>query len=279
MSIRPHKTLGFTQQTSCRTRARLFRTARRQLKCGGPLFAPASYQLKQSSLSLPCWTNDWTPLGRFAWQHGDLELCGEPIPCIGLLIKRVVDLLLSFVGFVALWPLMLAIALAVKLESPGPAVYRALRAGKQGRKFLCYKFRTMIAGADELKDNLRSLNQRRGPFFKIADDPRVTHLGRFLRKYSLDELPQLWNVLKGDMSLVGPRPHPLDDVERYSPEHQRRLDVKPGLTGLWQIVARTNPSFQTCMVLDLGYIRNWSLLLDCKILMRTIPAVLAGEGQ
>jgi exopolysaccharide biosynthesis polyprenyl glycosylphosphotransferase len=224
-------------------------------------------------------TNDWTPLGRYALQDCALRLCEELSPCIGLSVKRVVDLLLSFMGLVVLWPLMFVIALAVKLESPGPAIYRSLRVGKRGRTFPCYKFRTMITGADELKDNLRPLNQRHGPFFKIADDPRVTRLGRFLRKYSLDELPQFWNVLRGEMSLVGPRPHPLDDVERYSSEHHRRLEIKPGLTGLWQIAARTDPSFQTCMVLDLSYIRNWSLLLDCKILLRTIPAVLAGEGQ
>jgi len=188
------------------------------------------------------------------------------------------DVVLSTIVLVLLCPLMLVIVIAIKLESPGRAIYRSRRVGKCGRKFDCYKFRTMVAGSDSLKENLRRLNQRRGPFFKIADDPRLTRLGRFLRKYSLDELPQFWNVLKGDMSLVGPRPHPLDDVERYSPWHHRRLDVKPGLTGLWQVTARADPSFETCMVLDLGYIRSWSLLLDCRILMRTIPAVLAGEG-
>ena len=137
----------------------------------------------------------------------------------------------------------------------------------------------MFDGADELRDFLRRFNERKDPFFKIADDPRVTRLGRFLRKYSLDELPQLWNVLNGDMSLVGPRPHPVDDYERYRPEDHRRLDVKPGITGLWQVNARTNPSFETCMTLDLEYMRNWSLMLDFKILIWTAPAVLAGEGS
>jgi len=113
----------------------------------------------------------------------------------------------------------------------------------------------------------------------MADDPRVTRLGRFLRKCSLDELPQLWNVLKGDMSLVGPRPHPLEDVAWYKPGHEERLEVTPGITGLWQVTARRNPSFETCMLLDVGYIRNWSLLLDCEILLRTILVVLAREGQ
>jgi lipopolysaccharide/colanic/teichoic acid biosynthesis glycosyltransferase len=204
---------------------------------------------------------------------------GGSIPFPGAILKRILDVILSCAALLLLWPLLLVIALAVKLESSGPAIYASLRAGKKGQKFVCYKFRTMIDKADELKSSLRRFNDRKDPFFKIADDPRVTRLGRFLRKYSLDELPQFWNVLKGDMSLVGPRPHPLDDVERYSPWHHGRLDVRPGLTGLWQVTARADSSFETCMVLDLGYIRSWSLLLDCRILMRTIPAVLAGEGQ
>jgi lipopolysaccharide/colanic/teichoic acid biosynthesis glycosyltransferase len=174
---------------------------------------------------------------------------------------------------------MVMIGIAVKLESHGPVIYRSLRLGKRGREFDCYKFRTMIAGSDGLKENLRRLNQRRGPFFKIANDPRVTRLGRFLRKYSLDELPQLCNVLKGEMSLVGPRPHPIEDCAQYSSEHCRRLGVKPGVTGLWQVMARANPSFEICMILDLAYIEKWSLLLDCRILLKTLPAVLAGDGQ
>jgi lipopolysaccharide/colanic/teichoic acid biosynthesis glycosyltransferase len=189
------------------------------------------------------------------------------------------DVLLSSLASLCLWPLMLMIGIAIKLESRGPVIYRSLRLGKCGREFDCYKFRTMIVGSDGLKENLRRLNQRRGPFFKIAEDPRVTPLGRFLRKYSLDELPQLWNVLKGDMSLVGPRPHPVEDCAQYSSEHCRRLGVKPGVTGLWQVMARANPSFQICMMLDLAYIQKWSLLLDFRILLKTIPAVLAGEGQ
>jgi lipopolysaccharide/colanic/teichoic acid biosynthesis glycosyltransferase len=189
------------------------------------------------------------------------------------------DIVLSMIVLVLLWPLMLLIAIVIKLESPGPVIYPSLRVGKKGRRFVCYKFRTMVSGADELKDNLRRLNQRRGPFFKIADDPRATRLGRFLRKYSLDELPQFWNVLKGDMSLVGPRPHPVDECAQYSSEQCRRLGVTPGVTGLWQVLARANPSFEICMMLDLEYMNHWSLLLDCKILLWTIPAVLAGEGQ
>lgn len=203
----------------------------------------------------------------------------EAIPTLGRLAKRVVDLVLSTAALFLLWPLMLLIAIAVKLESGGPAIYASLRVGKRGIPFICYKFRTMVPEANQLRKVLHHLNQRRGPFFKIANDPRVTRLGRFLRKYSLDELPQFWNVLKGDMSLVGPRPHPLEDVEQYCAGHEQRLEVTPGMTGLWQVTARENPSFETCVQLDVGYIRHWSLLLDCKILLRTIPAVLAGQGQ
>ena len=202
-----------------------------------------------------------------------------PIPTAGLFAKRIMDLLLAAIALFLLWPLLLAIALAVKLESPGPVVYASLRAGKKGQKFVCYKFRTMVDGADRLKDFLRCFNERQDPFFKIDDDPRVAPFGHFLRKYSLDELPQFWNVLKGDMSLVGPRPHPVDDYARYRPEDHRRLNVKPGVTGLWQVIARTDPSFENCVTLDLEYMKHWSLLLDLKILMRTVPAVLAGEGQ
>ncbi len=219
--------------------------------------------------------------GRYetAIDRGDSILRARPVLITGLLVKRIMDLLLSAIGVLLLWPFLLAIALAVKLESAGPVIYASHRAGKKGQKFVCYKFRTMVDGADGLKDFLRQFNERQDPFFKIADDPRVTRLGRFLRKYSLDELPQLWNVLKGDMSLVGPRPHPVDDYARYRPEDHRRLDLKPGLTGLWQVTARRNPSFETCLKLDLEYMRHWTLLLDCKILLRTVPAVLSGEGS
>lgn len=198
---------------------------------------------------------------------------------MGRFLKRIMDVFVSSIAFLFLWPLMLVIGIAIKLESHGPAIYRSRRVGKKGQKFDCYKFRTMVDGADELRDSLRRYNERQDPFFKIADDPRVTRLGRLLRRYSLDELPQFWNVLKGDMSLVGPRPHPLDDYARYRPADHRRLDVKPGVTGLWQVMARANPSFETCVTLDLEYMKRWSLLLDCTILWKTIPAVLAGEGQ
>ena len=153
-----------------------------------------------------------------------------------------------------------------------------MRVGIKGRRFRCYKLRTMVEEADAQKDVLRKTNERNGPFFKMENDPRVTRCGRLLRKFSIDELPQLLNVLRGEMSLVGPRPHPVDDFERYTIEHLRRLDVKPGVTGLWQVTARRDPSFETNMILDLEYIENWSLRLDLTILLKTIPAVFRAEG-
>ena len=224
-------------------------------------------------------TADGVPIVEWGSKKGDNERRAEWGTSLGPFLKRIMDVVLSATALVLLWPLMLVIAIAIKLESSDGVIYPSLRLGERGRRFVCYKFRTMVAGANELKDSLRRLNQRRGPFFKIADDPRVTRFGRFLRKYSLDELPQFWNVLKGDMSLVGPRPHPVEDCAQYTSEHCRRLEVKPGVTGLWQVLARANPSFDICMTLDLAYIEKWNLFLDFMILMKTIPAVLAGEGE
>jgi exopolysaccharide biosynthesis polyprenyl glycosylphosphotransferase len=203
----------------------------------------------------------------------------EPIPALALCVKRTLDILAVVCAAPILIPLVGALAIVVKLDSRGPAFYCAQRIGRKGRKFCCWKLRTMVANADELKEELRAKNQRSGPFFKLSFDPRITRLGRFLRKSSLDELPQLWNVLRGDMSLVGPRPHPVDDYQLYDLEHRRRLEVRPGITGLWQVKARRDPSFETNMALDLAYIENWSLLLDFKILLLTAPAVLKGTGQ
>ena len=207
-----------------------------------------------------------------------LELHREPIPTTGLAIKRVIDIIASLVGLVLAAPLLAVAAVWIRLDSNGPAIYRALRVGKKGKRFQCYKLRTMVVSADEEKNRLRKANEREGPFFKIEDDPRVTRCGRWLRKFSIDELPQLVNVLKGEMSLVGPRPHPVDDYEHYTLEHLRRLDVKPGMTGLWQVTARRDPSFETNMALDLEYIENWSLGMDLRILAKTVPAVLGAEG-
>jgi exopolysaccharide biosynthesis polyprenyl glycosylphosphotransferase len=209
-----------------------------------------------------------------------IALHREPIPRLGLLIKRGLDVLCSALAFAVLSPLLIAIAIAIKLDSwDGPVLYRSVRVGKKGQKFTCYKFRTMVSNADALKEKLRHLNQRHGPFFKIENDPRLTTTGTFLRKYSLDELPQLWNVIGGDMSLVGPRPHPVDDCRQYNLEQLRRLDVTPGITGLWQVSSRTDPSFRKNFVDDIEYIENWSLWLDLRILLKTIPAVVGGTGR
>jgi exopolysaccharide biosynthesis polyprenyl glycosylphosphotransferase len=207
-----------------------------------------------------------------------MSLHREPIPVMGLLAKRLIDMTVSGMGLAVISPLLGLVALAIRLDSEGPVLYRSARIGKRGRRFVCYKFRTMVANADALKESLRHLNEREGPFFKIANDPRMTGVGRFLRKYSLDELPQLWNVFKGEMSLVGPRPHPVDDYEQYDLEHLRRLDVTPGITGIWQVNARSDPSFEKNMALDLEYIENWSPWLDIEILLRTIPVVFKGSG-
>ncbi len=221
----------------------------------------------------------WRAPLRYVGEFPVMELHREPIPTLGLWIKRLLDFTLSFLGLLLLSPLLVGLAIAIQLDSPGPVFYRSKRAGKKGHIFVCYKFRTMVEDADALKNDLRHLNERNGPFFKISNDPRVTPLGRFLRKFSLDELPQLWNVLRGDLSLVGPRPHPLDDFEQYSLEHFRRLDVKPGLSGLWQVKARRDPSFETNMALDLEYIENWNIWLDLRILLATIPEVMRGNGR
>ena len=208
-----------------------------------------------------------------------IELHGQPIPAFGLAVKRVIDVTVASVGLILAAPLLAFAALWIRLDSRGPVAYSALRVGKKGKKFRCHKLRTMVDDADAHKERLRKVNERNGPFFKMENDPRVTRCGRLLRKYSIDEVPQLVNVLRGNMSLVGPRPHPMDDYERYTFEHLRRLDVKPGITGLWQIKARRDPSFEATMRLDLDYIENWSLRMDIGILLKTIPAVLRGEGK
>lgn len=222
------------------------------------------------------------PVGTEVERVGELPvicLHAERLPAVGLGVKRVVDVVGAGLALVAMAPFMAVIAGMIKLDSPGPALYRAQRVGRKSRLFRCYKFRTMVNDADKLKDSLREQNQKSGPSFKMGNDPRITRLGRFLRRYSLDELPQLWNVLKGDMSLVGPRPHPLDEFAGYEIEHLARLDVTPGVTGLWQVSARRDPSFEHNMELDREYIRTWSLQLDLRILLRTFLAVARGSGE
>lgn len=208
-----------------------------------------------------------------------MEIHWEPLPTLGLFLKRIMDVLGAGLGLVFFSPIFLAIAACIRLDSKGPVIYASSRVGRKGQKFTCYKFRTMVKDADVLKPQLRHLNEREGPTFKITNDPRITRFGKFLRKYSLDELPQLWNVAKGQMSLVGPRPHPLDDYEQYELDHLRRLDVKPGLTGLWQVAARQHPSFDRNMELDLEYIEKWSLGLDIRIICGTVRALLRAEGS
>ena len=207
-----------------------------------------------------------------------LSLGEERIPAFGLLVKRALDVTISLALLLLGAPFLAAIAIAIKLDSPGPILYGATRIGRKGHRFHCWKFRTMVAEADQLKPNLRQCNEREGAFFKIANDPRVTRVGRVLRRYSLDEVPQLWNVLRGEMSLVGPRPHPIDDFESYELEHLQRLEVTPGLTGLWQVTARHDPSFERSVALDREYIAGWNLRMDFKILCKTVLVVLSGQG-
>lgn len=209
---------------------------------------------------------------------GVVTLHREPLPGAALFLKRFLDITGAALGFLLVGPLMAIVALLIRLDSVGPVFYSAKRTGAKGRSFRCYKFRSMVSDAEHLKEDLRSRNQREGPIFKIDGDPRITRVGSVIRRYSLDELPQLWNVLKGDMSLVGPRPHPVDEVNHYELHHYRRLDVKPGITGLWQITARDCPSFDLNMHLDLTYIENWSLRLDLRILLGTIRVLFAPEG-
>ena len=212
-------------------------------------------------------------------QFPTLTLCHRTTPTLSLMMKRLLDIVLSGIGLVILSPFLALVALIVKLDSKGPVFFRSVTAGKKGVTIVCYKFRTMIKNADKLKASLAHLNERDGIFFKIAADPRITRVGRYLRKYSIDELPQLWNVFKGEMSLVGPRPPACGEFTKYSLEHLCRLDVTPGLTGLWQVTARQDPSFQNCMELDKEYVSNWSLALDLKILCKTVGVVLTGTGQ
>jgi exopolysaccharide biosynthesis polyprenyl glycosylphosphotransferase len=208
-----------------------------------------------------------------------IPLHAERHPVMRLFCKRFLDILGASVALALVSPALVLIAALIVLDSPGPVFYCAPRVGRKACPFRCYKFRTMVNDADERKDRLRRINQRSGPFFKIHDDPRITRVGRFLRRYSLDELPQLWNVLRGEMSLVGPRPHPLDDFAGYETAHLARLDVTPGITGLWQVTARRDPSFDRGMELDREYIRRWSLTLDFQIMLKTLMAVIRGGGD
>lgn len=207
-----------------------------------------------------------------------LVLTPFPDQIFGGAFKRAIDLAGSAVGMLLLSPVLFAVAILVKLTSPGPALYAQTRLGRNGRPFKFYKFRTMVNGADAMKNGLMARNEMDGPVFKIKDDPRVTKVGRILRRYSIDELPQLWNVFVGSMSLVGPRPPVPEEVANYETWQRRRLSMKPGLTCLWQINGRNNTDFETWMRQDLSYIDNWSIGSDMKILFKTLPVVLTGRG-
>jgi exopolysaccharide biosynthesis polyprenyl glycosylphosphotransferase len=195
-----------------------------------------------------------------------------------LAAKRLADLAGALALLLTTLLFLVVIGFLIKLTSHGPILFRQERAGFHGRRFWMYKFRTMLPGAEEMQDQVAYLNEMAGPVFKATNDPRVTRLGRFLRRWSLDELPQLFNVLKGEMSLVGPRPLPLYEVSRIKGPQRRRLAMRPGITGLWQVSGRNMIDFDEWMQLDLQYVDHWSLGLDLMILVRTIPAVLRGEG-
>ncbi len=199
-------------------------------------------------------------------------------------MKRAFDLFAVLVGGIPLAPILLITAILIKLESSGPVIYVGKRVGKGGRYFSFFKFRSMIHNAENMKEQLREMNESDGRLFKIRNDPRVTSVGRFIRKYSIDELPQLWNVLRGDMNLVGPRPLPQEDLKDLASDPEAlywfelRSKVKPGITGLWQVMGRSNLGFRDMVALDIHYVQNWSFWLDLQILLKTIPAVIRGSG-
>ena len=196
----------------------------------------------------------------------------------GLMLKRAIDETFAAVGLIILSPVLVAVAVAIKLDSPGPILFRQVRVGKNGRHFVLHKFRSMRVGAEQEQEKLAGLNEATGPLFKIRDDPRLTRVGKFIRRTSLDELPQLYNVLRGEMSLVGPRPPLPKEVEQYQEWHKKRLEIAPGLTGLWQVSGRSELTFDEMVLLDIYYIENWSPILDTSITLRTIPRVLFGDG-
>ncbi len=220
----------------------------------------------------------WSAPIEYVGQFPTMPLHRHHIPVVGLLMKRCLDILVSMLALIVLSPLILFIIVVVRLDSPGPIFYGAERIGRKGRTFRCWKFRTMVVNADSLQEQFNHKNERDGVLFKMTGDPRVTRIGKFLRKYSLDEMPQFINVLAGHMSVVGPRPPLAGEVRLYELRHLRRLEVLPGITGLWQVQARRDPSFDQYISLDTAYIDNWSLWLDLKIMTRTVGVVLSGTG-
>ena len=199
-------------------------------------------------------------------------------PGIGAWMKRSIDIILGSAILLLALPAMMALVIAIKFNSAGPVLFVQRRVGKGGKIFRLYKFRSMIIDAEDLKTTLQNLNEKDGPIFKMVADPRITSVGKFMRRHSLDELPQLFNVLFNDMSLVGPRPPLPEEVVNYEPWHLKRLAVKPGLTCTWQISGRSNLSFEEWMRLDVAYIDNWSIGLDLKLIWKTIGVVLNADG-
>jgi exopolysaccharide biosynthesis polyprenyl glycosylphosphotransferase len=197
---------------------------------------------------------------------------------LAVVIKRVIDFVVALIALVLMSPLMVLTAVLIKFTSPGPVFYTQVRCGLYGRRFGLTKFRTMIDGAEDKLWEIKHLNEMDGPVFKMRNDPRVTPLGRILRMASIDELPQLWNVIKGEMSIVGPRAPLVEEVQHYSIRERRRLSVKPGITCLWQVSGRNDVSFRKWMEMDLEYIDNWSVWLDLEIMLKTIPAVFTARG-
>ncbi len=226
-------------------------------------------------------------LFQMSLSHVDVNDLGG-VPLIGVrqvsfgqsarLVKRLVDIAMAATGLVLCLPLFLIVALAIRLDSPGSIIFSQNRVGLNGKIFRLHKFRSMREGAENELEQLREMNEADGPLFKIHNDPRMTRVGRFLRRTSIDELPQLWNVLRGEMSMVGPRPALPNEIEQYQEWHKKRLEVRPGLTGLWQVRGRCLLSFDEGVLLDIYYIENWSLWLDFKIMLLTVPHVLFGDG-
>lgn len=207
-----------------------------------------------------------------------LTFSAAPHDELRLLVKRLTDIVIAVTALLLLSPLLLILAALVRVTSPGPVLFKQIRCGLNGRRFTFYKFRSMCENAEEMKESISHLNERDGAVFKIRNDPRLTPVGRWLRKFSLDELPQLWNVLRGDMSIVGPRPPVPEEVQRYARWQRRRLRMRPGLTCIWAVSGRDTVDFDTWMKMDMQYIDNWSLALDWKIMLQTVPRVLTGKG-
>lgn len=195
-----------------------------------------------------------------------------------LFIKRLIDVIVSFIGLIVLSPLLAIISIIVALDSKGPVMFAQNRVGENGKIFTMYKYRTMHIDAGERQEEVNRTNELNGPIFKMKDDPRITNAGRYLRKITVDEFPQLWNVLKGEMTLVGPRPMLIEQVEQYTPYEKQRILVKPGCTGLWQVSGRSNLDFDEMIDLDLKYIENRSLVLDIKIILKTFVVIFTREG-